>query len=162
LLDGIYPLDAEHQPTFAKARAFAEHCAALSDENGCVPLTRFHLDKIPKLAPNVVLLGVADRKNPVVRLAGTRVVEFLGRDPTGMTMSELPADSEFGSRTRHIVQEVLRTRRSILNQPGRTRLKEKNYLHLETLTVPLTDDAAEIVKLATIYDYRFEDESVAI
>ena len=163
LLDGIKPLSSADQPTLAKARAFAEHCETLLDVNGLLPASRFELAKIPKLAPFVVILGsISEGSDFEVRLAGTRVVdEFLGRDPTGTKLSEVLAGDEFGKHSWHIMHEVLRTKRPVLNQPGRTRLKSKEYLQLETVNYPLVDTTGTVVKVACLYDYLFEKQPAA-
>ena len=163
MFDGIAPLSSVNEPTFAKARAFVECCTSLLDANGQLPASRFELRQLLKVAPCVVIAGVIDGGADFeIRLAGTRVVaEFFGRDPTGARLSQLVADDEFGKRSWFILREVLRSKRPVLNQPGRTRLKSKEFMRLETVNYPLVDDSGKVVKIACLYDYFFEKESVA-
>jgi len=159
LYDGITRLSSAEQPKFARAAAFARYCFAL-DPEGCVPVDRFELKNIPKLAPYLGLLGVIDGgKDFHIRLAGTKLVgEFFGRDPTGENISQSLAGGEYGERTRHIIGEVFRTKRPILNQPGRTRLREKEYFNLETVTFPLVDQSGTVVKIVSLYDFLLQPE----
>ena len=164
MYEGIKQLISADEPTFAKARAFAEHCFGLMNADGLVSAMRLELAGIPKLAPYLVLLGSIDEGADFqVRLAGTRVVdEFLGADPTGARLSQILTDDEFGRRSWHIMREVLRTKRPVLNQPGRTRLRAKDYLKLETVTFPLADEAGLVVKVASLYDYVFEKKAFEV
>ena len=52
--------------------------------------------------------------------------------------------------------QAFTTKRPVLNQPGRTRFREKSYLRLETVTVPLVDGAGQVTKLASLYDFMIE------
>jgi len=159
LYDGITRLSSAEQPKFARAAAFARHCFAL-DPEGRVPVARFELKDIPKLAPYLGMLGVLDGgKEFVVRLAGTRLVgEFFGRDPTGAKLSQPLSDDEYGKRTWHVVREVFRTKAPILNQPGRTRLRAKEYFNLETVTFPLVDESGAVVKIVSLYDFLLQPD----
>ena len=125
-----------------------------------MPVARFELKDIPKLAPYLGLLGVIDGgKDFLIRLAGTKLVgEFFGRDPTGETISQSLGDGEYGMRTRHIIGEVFRTKRPVLNQPGRMRLRDKEYFSLETVTFPLVDEGGSVVKIVSLYDFQLEPQ----
>ena len=106
----------------------------------------------------MVIVGVIDGgKDYLVRLAGTKLVEeFFGADPTGSMLSQILRDDEFSRRSHYIVDEARRRKRFILNQPGRARLRQKDYMTLETVTVPLVDEAGAVVKVASLYDYFFQ------
>jgi hypothetical protein len=164
LFDGIKLLTSANQPTFPKARDFVEQCSSLLDANGLLPAARLELSRIPKLAPYMCLLGViGEGEDFEVRLAGTRLVdEFLGANPTGAKLSQVLKDDEFGRRSWHIMGKVLRTKQPVLNQPGRTRLKSKEYMRLETVNYPLVDASGRVIKVACLYDYLFEKQAVAI
>jgi hypothetical protein len=164
LLDGITPLTSANQPTFAKARAFVEQCAAVLDADGQLPVARFAFSHFYRLAPYVCVLGViGEGEDFEVRLAGTRLVaEFLGADPTGKKLSQILSDDEFGKRSWHIVRETVRTKCPVLNQPGRTRLKTKDYMRLETVNYPLVDATGRVVKVASFYDYIFEKQPATV
>jgi len=164
LFDGIKPLTSADQPTFAKARAFAAHCASLVREDGLLTAVRFEPAKIPKLAPYLVIIGtVGELDNFQIRLVGTRLVgEFFSADATGAKLSQILKDDEFGRRSRHIMQEVVRTKRPVLNQPGRTRLKSKDYMNLETVSYPLVDDSGAVIKIVVLYDYAFEKAAATV
>ncbi len=164
LFDGIKHLTSAGEPTFAKARAFAEHCFGLMSADGLVPAARLELAGMVKLAPYLIILGVIDDGMDFqVRLTGTKLVdEFFGVDPTGSKLSQLLTDDEFGRRGWQIVKEVQRTKRPVLNQPGRARLRSKDYMRLETVTFPLVDDGGSVAKIATLYDYLFEKPSFEV
>jgi hypothetical protein len=154
---GISELTSPSQPQFERAGAFARHCFALMNERGLVPAARLELRDIAKLAPYLTILGVVDDgRDFEIRLTGTRLAEFLGGDPTGRRVSESLKDDAFGKRSWHIVSTTYANKRPMLNQPGRTRLKEKSYLSLETITLPLTDDQDRVVKIASLYDFKVE------
>jgi len=155
---GIRELTPTAQPTFPRASAFAHACFALMDEQGLVLAERLQLKDLPKLAPYLAILGVLDEgKDFVIRLTGTRLVsEFLGADPTGLMLSQALPDDDYGKRSWRIVTQAFTTKRPVLNQPGRTRFREKSYLRLETVTVPLVDGAGQVTKLASLYDFMIE------
>jgi len=161
MYDGIQELLAPDQLKFPKTAAFAAHCMALQDADGRIPAARFEPAAIPKLAPYLVILGVLDNgADFLIRLVGTRLVtEFLGADPTGSKLSEILEGGEYGLRTRYIAEMAHRTRKPVLNQPGRTRLREKDYMMLETVTFPLFDAGGAVVKMAALYDYRVDKEA---
>ena len=164
MFDGIALLSAANQPTFAKARAFVAQCAVLLDASGQLPVTHFAFSHFYKHAPYLCVLGVInDGEDFEIRLAGTRLVaEFLGADPTGTKLSQILSDDEFGKRSWHIVRETVRTKHPVLNQPGRTRLKSKDYMRLETVNVPLFDEAGRVVKVASFYAYLFEKQPATV
>lgn len=158
MFDGITVLTSPTQPQFEKAAAFARHCFALMNERGLVPAAALELREMIKLAPYLTILGVVDDgRDFEIRLTGTRLVtEFLGTDPTGRSLSESLTDDAFGKRSWHIVNTAYTTKRPVLNQPGRARFKDKSYLSLETITLPLTDDQDRVVKIASLYDFKIE------
>jgi hypothetical protein len=162
-LDGINPLDQAHQPNFARARAFVERCSALLNPDGHLPVSKFELARFAKLAPYLCVLGVIDAGEDFeIRLVGTRLVEeFFGGNPTGAKLSQAVSDDEFGRRSWHILRETMRTKHPVLNQPGRTRLKSRDYMLLETVNYPLVDAAGTVVKIAALYDYQFEKAPAA-
>jgi hypothetical protein len=155
---GITELTSPAQPQFERAAAFARHCFALMNECGLVPAARLELRDIARLAPYLTILGVIDDgKDFAIRLTGTRLAaEFLGGDPTGRRLSQILTDDAFGQRSWHIIRAAYTAKRPMLNQPGRTRFKDKSYLSLETITLPLTDDAGHVVKIASLYDFKVE------
>jgi hypothetical protein len=155
---GITELTSPAQPQFERAAAFARHCFALMSERGLVPAARLEFRDVAKLAPFLTILGVIDDgRDFEVRLMGTRLAtEFLGSDPTGRRLSEILTDDAFGKRSWHIITTAYTTKRPVLNQPGRTRFKDKSYLSLETITFPLIDDHDRVVKIASLYDFKVE------
>ena len=161
MYDGIKQLTSADEPAFAKAKAFAAYCFAQAGAGGVMRATQLELARIPKLAPYVIVLGVIeDGADFHVRLAGTRLVdEFLGANPTGAKLSQILKDDEFGKRSWHIVRETMRSKQPVLNQPGRTRLRAKDYMQLETITFPLADEAGSVAKVVSFYDYTLEKRS---
>jgi hypothetical protein len=164
LFDGINPLNAAHQPTFAKARAFVEQCTMLLDSDGMLPASQLDLAHFVKLAPFMCIVGVIDGGQDFeIRLAGTRFAgDFLGYEPTGKRFSQVLGDGPFGQRSWHIMREVLRTRQAVLNQPGQTRLKSKEFMTIESVNYPLIDDAGNVVKIAGINDFKFEKQPATV
>jgi hypothetical protein len=110
------------------------------------------------LSPYVVVLGVVDHGlDFTVRHAGTKVAaDFFNRDPTGRSVSEGLREDEFGRRSWYITRQATHLKEPILNQPGRTWLREKDFLTLETVTFPLVDEGEIVVKLATIFDFAID------
>jgi hypothetical protein len=135
---GITELTSPAQPLFERAAAFARHCFAVMNERGLVPAARLELRDVAKLAPFLTILGVVDNgKDFEIRLTGTRLAaEFLGGDPTGRRLSQILTDDAFGKRSWHIITTAYTTKRPMLNQPGRTRFKDKSYLSLERSRSP--------------------------
>lgn len=73
-----------------KIRSLAEYWLRISPEN-CIP-GRQHFDplEIWDLVSNVWIVDVFDSPPRFrYRVVGTRIVEYLGRDPTGETMDEV-------------------------------------------------------------------------
>jgi hypothetical protein len=105
-----------------------------------------------------LVLGVIDHgKDFRVRHAGTKfVADFFGVDPTGTLFSERLRDDEFGRRSWYIARQAVHLKKPILNQPGRTWLREKEFLTLETVTFPLVDDGGAVAKLAVIFDFAYD------
>jgi len=124
---------------------------------------RFELRQVLASAPYLCVLGVLEGGCDFeVRLAGTRVVgEFFGADPTGVKLSKI-LQGEFGERSWHILRLALQTKRPVLNQPGRTRLKAREYMQLETVNWPLVDAEGQVVKIACLYDYWFEKQAAKV
>lgn len=157
--DGIRELSAIARPTFDRALAFERYCVSLQNATSHVPAARFEPRNIHKLAPFIVLFGVEDGgRDYMVRLIGTRLAEFIGSDPTGRRVSQALSGDEFGSRSRYILDQALALKRPILNQPGRTRLRDKDYMLLESVTYPLVDRDEVVVKVVTLMDFRAEKE----
>jgi hypothetical protein len=161
--EGIQDLLAADQPKFARAAAFADHCLTLRDASGLVAATRFEPKNIPKLAPYIVILGAIENgADFLIRLVGTKLVaEFFGADPTGAMLSSVLGDDEYARRSRHIVDCAFRQQKPVLNQPGRTRWREKNYMLLETVTFPLIGADGAVAKIVSLYDYRLEKDDNA-
>jgi hypothetical protein len=158
LYEGITELASAEQPKMPRARAFAKHCFGLADAQGLIAASRFELKNIPKLSPYALVLGVIDHGQDFrVRQAGTKfVADFFGVDPTGRLFSERLRDDEFGRRSWYIARQAVHLKKPILNQPGRTWLREKDFLTLETVTFPLVDESGAVVKLTVIFDFAYD------
>ena len=164
MFDGIQPLDAVHQPTFERAKAFVARCSTLLNSDGLLPVSKFEFSQFYKVAPYICILGVIrGGEDFEVRLAGTRFVSgFLNYDPTGKRFSQILGDGAFGQRSWHIAREAVRTKQPVLNQPGRTKFKAKEFLLIESVNYPLVDATGEVVKVAGIYDFMLEKEPVSV
>ena len=121
---------------------------------------RRHFDPlaIPDLLPGVWLLDV--QQNPFrirYRLVGTRVVDAIGREVTGMWVDEahphLVSDQDFFSRYRTVAETKTPSRR-------RGRAKAwllEDYRQIENLAVPLAADGTTVDMIGVITVFHYPD-----
>jgi len=159
MYEGISELRSADGTARPQTAAFAKYCFGLADANGLVRASRFDLKGIHKLSPYISVASVIDNgADFIVRHTGTKLVaDFLGNhDPTGRLFSEALGDDAFSRRTWYIVRQAVHLKRPVLNQPGRTWLRDKDYMTFESVTFPLVDDADNVTKVTSINDFAFE------
>jgi hypothetical protein len=97
--------------------------------------------------PSVWMMDVIDDGADFrFRFAGDRVVQFMGRRYGGALLSTLLDDVYF-QRMRMLLLECVQTRRPAAFGPGRTRMKDKDYLETEVVVMPLSEDGETITGL---------------
>lgn len=122
---------------------------------------RQHLDPldIPQLLPNVRLqdvVGVPPRIR--MRLMGTRVVEFFGKDHTGKWLDDVSEDFANSGTYRDFL-DVVREKQPSWRQ-GRARLVyEKDFVTLERVHLPLARDGTTVDMVLTCMVFRNVDGS---
>jgi len=162
MYEGIAELRSADGTTRSRTAAFAKYCFGLAGADDLVLASRFDLKAIHKLSPYILVAGVIDNgADFLVRHTGTKLVsDFLSdSDPTGRLFSETLGDDAFSRRTWYIVREAVHLKRPVLNQPGRTWLRDKDYMTFESVTFPLVDDAGNVAKVASINDFSFESDA---
>ena len=124
------PLDCD--PRIAAA---IEYWQSIKPETGLPGRQHFDPTDIPNLLSGVWLIDV--RRDPlsfVFRLVGTSVVEFFGRDPTGLNLHDVFADFESTIAYRDFREVVEKTRprwrrgAPVLSHPERIAGLERVYL----------------------------------
>jgi hypothetical protein len=161
MYEGISELRSADDTARPRTAAFAKYCFGLAGADGLVPASRFELKAIHKLSPYILVARVVDNgADFLVRHTGTKLAaEFLSdNDPTGSLFSETLLDDAFSRRTWYIVRQAVHLKRPVLNQPGRTWLRDKDYMTFESVTFPLVDDAGDVAKVASINDFSFESD----
>jgi len=97
--------------------------------------------------PWIWMIDVVDRGADFrFRLAGDRVIQFMGRRYAGELLSSF-AEEPFFQRMRHALLECLRRREPVAVGPMRSLMKGKEYLDLEVVVLPLSEDGSEITTL---------------
>ena len=77
------------------------------------------------------------------RIAGDRVVQFLGRRYAGHLLSEF-ADQPFFQRMLKVLQESVRARHPLAVGPIRSNLPGKEFLEMEIVVLPLSEDGERV------------------
>ena len=80
------------------------------------------------------------------RLAGDRIVQFLGGRDSGAAFSELPPNP-FYERMRHTLQHSLENKSAVAVGPVRSNYPGKEHWETEIVVLPLSDDGAKITAL---------------
>mgnify|MGYP000159200712 FL=1 len=117
---------------------------------------RQHFDPmdIPQLLPNIWMMDV--EREPLrfrLRLVGTEIVKFSGRDATGQWLDEIFTDYEKTDAYRFhracaLSGEPGYRKGSVLSNP------ERDYIEAERLYLPLAEDGktVDILLVITLYD----------
>lgn len=80
------------------------------------------------------------------RIAGDRIVQFMGRRYAGLLLSEFEGEPFF-ERMRAILQECVRLKHPLVAGPMRSNLKGREYLEMEVVVLPLSEDGEQVTTL---------------
>jgi hypothetical protein len=81
------------------------------------------------------------------RFAGDRIIQFMGRRYAGQLLSEVRSAGAIFEGMYRIFSACVTLRRPIANGPMRSTLEQKNYLEMEVLALPLSDDEKTVTAL---------------
>ncbi len=117
---------------------------------------RQHFDPmdIPRLLPNIWMIDVShDPLRFRMRLVGTEIVRFTGRDATGQWLDSIYSDYENTDayrfhRTCALSGEPAYRKGSVISNPGR------DYVEAERLYLPLAEDGKTVDILLTMTLYK--------
>lgn len=87
------------------------------------------------------------------RIAGERVIQFMGRRYAGELMSD-NLDNPFFERMRAILIECIRGREPVHVGPIRSNLKDKEFFEMEVVVMPLSEDGHAVTTLFGAMDLR--------
>jgi hypothetical protein len=97
--------------------------------------------------PSIWMIDVIDGgKDFRFRFAGDRIVEFMGRRYAGSLLSD-HLESPFFQRMRAILVECLRGKRPVAVGPLRSNLAGKDFLEMEVVVMPLSEDGESVTCL---------------
>jgi hypothetical protein len=74
-----------------------------------------------------------------VRLLGTGIVEALGDDPTGKTITRAASD-RLTRRMFAVIDRVTKRKRALIVRAERTAVERVNFMKVESIYLPLADD----------------------
>lgn len=77
------------------------------------------------------------------RLAGDRIIQFMGRRYAGSLLSEFIGEPFF-QHMRHILVACVEQKRPLMVGPGRSKMKGREYLELEVLALPLSENSEQV------------------
>ena len=80
------------------------------------------------------------------RIAGDRVVQFLGRRYAGLLLSEF-LDQPFFQRMRAILEQSVKHKRPLAAGPMRSNMEGKEFLELEVVVLPLSEDGLHVTTI---------------
>lgn len=104
--------------------------------------------------PWVWMIDVIDRGRDFrFRLAGDRIIQFMGRRYAGLLLSEF-IDQPFFQQTREILLACIHSKRPVTAGPGRSKLKGKEYLELEVAALPLSEDGENVTTIFGAMEIR--------
>lgn len=104
--------------------------------------------------PWIWMIDVVDGgKDFRFRIAGDRIIQFMGRRYAGHLVSEF-ADKPFFGQMRTILVEAMTRKTPMMAGPGRTALEGREYLEVEVLVLPLSEDGQNVTTLFGAMDIR--------
>ena len=104
--------------------------------------------------PSVWMIDVVDGgKDFRFRIAGDRIIQFMGRRYAGHLVSEF-TDQPFFQDMRGILKACTVEKRPMMVGPGRSRLAGKEHTELEVLVLPLSEDGANVTTLFGAMEVR--------
>jgi hypothetical protein len=99
--------------------------------------------EIPRLMPDVALVDILhDPLDYRYRLVGTRLVEMMGGERTGLRMREIFTPEAITATV--ALMEMLIARREPLAFEGRMFWLERNYREFQALVLPLASDGSRV------------------
>jgi len=87
------------------------------------------------------------------RIAGERVIEFMGRRHAGELLSD-NLDNPFFQRMRGILSECLHRKKPVAVGPIRSNLKGKEFFEMEVVVMPLSEDGQTVTTVFGAMDLR--------
>jgi len=87
------------------------------------------------------------------RIAGDRIIQFMGRRYAGSLLSEF-VDLPFFQNMHSILMAALERKRPLMAGPGRSKLEGREYLELEVLVLPLSEDGEAVTTLFGAMEIR--------
>jgi hypothetical protein len=87
------------------------------------------------------------------RIAGDRVIQFLGRRYAGHLLSEFQ-DQPFFQRMRAILELCVRRKQPFGAGPMRSNLQGKEFLEMEVVVLPLSEDGLSVTGIFGAMDVR--------
>jgi hypothetical protein len=87
------------------------------------------------------------------RIAGERVIEFMGRRHAGELLSD-NLDNPFFQRMRAILAECHLRKKPVAAGPIRSNLKGKEFFEMEIVVMPLSEDGQHVTTLFGAMDLR--------
>lgn len=87
------------------------------------------------------------------RLAGDRVIQFMGRRYSGSLISQ-HLESVYFRRMRALFAECTARKKAVAAGPQRSKMKGKEFLEMEVLAMPLSDDGESVTGLFGAMDTR--------
>jgi hypothetical protein len=97
--------------------------------------------------PSVWMIDVIEGgKDFRFRLAGDRLIQFMGRRYAGSPLSEF-LDQPFFQHMRTILLAAVRGKRPFVIGPGRSRMPGKEHIELEVVVLPLSDDGENVTTI---------------
>lgn len=138
-----------------KIKTLLDYWRSIHPADGGLPGRR-HLDPIdiPELLPNIWMIDV--KRDPLrfrLRLVGTEIVRFTGRDATGRWLDEIyPGYAESDAFAFH--SAVAREGKPGYRKGGMLSNPSRSYIEAERLYLPLAEDGrqVDIVLVMTLYD----------
>ncbi|MBI3676872.1 MAG: PAS domain-containing protein [Proteobacteria bacterium] len=117
--------------------------------NGRLGPTRDELTPavIRGLLPSVYFMDVIGQGEDFrFRFAGDRVIQFMGRRYAGLLLSEFRGAPIFEAM-HQIFSGCVRARRAVANGPMRSTHEPKNFLEMEVLVMPMSEDGTNVTAL---------------
>ena len=104
--------------------------------------------------PSIWMIDVIDGGRDFrFRFAGDRIIQFMGRRYAGMLLSE-HIESPFFQRMRAILLECVRGKAPVAVGPLRSNLPGKDFLEIEVVVMPLSEDGETVSCLFGAMDIR--------
>jgi hypothetical protein len=104
--------------------------------------------------PSIWMIDVVDGGRDFrFRFAGDRVIQFMGQRYAGSLLSE-HTDTPFFQRMRAILSECVRSKNPVAAGPVRSNLPGKEFLEMEVVVMPLSEDGKAVSCLFGAMDVR--------